>query len=395
MKTKLLVVGLSLYNGGAEKSLVNFLNLLDYSQYEVDLLLFRAEGLFLKQVPEQVNIIDTPTSLKYCYVNIDSKGIKSATAIKSTVIRYAGSLAMKFSKGSDYKKRQYRWENFYKNTIQHLEKSYDVAMAYAHGEPSWYVMDKVNARKKILWVHNDYSQFKSDISIEAGYFSRADFVVSISEKCVDILKEFFPSLQNKFLVLPNLTSGELVRKMSNEYVPEEMDGTFTILSIGRLSKQKGFDYAIDAASILKDKGLKFKWLVLGDGELEDELNSQIKEKQVSDCFFLLGVRENPYVYIKNCDIFAQTSRFEGKSVVIDEAKILAKPILVTNYPTVQDQITNVKEGIIVDITPVAIAEGLESLIEDPDKRDELSGYLGEHEYGNQSEIDKYIALFKS
>lgn len=136
-------------------------------------------------------------------------------------------------------------------------------------------------------------------------------------------------------------------------------------------------------------------MVLGDGELEDELNSQIKEKQVSDCFFLLGVRENPYVYIKNCDIFAQTSRFEGKSVVIDEAKILAKPILVTNYPTVQDQITNVKEGIIVDITPVAIAEGLESLIEDPDKRDELSGYLGEHEYGNQSEIDKYIALFKS
>lgn len=108
-----------------------------------------------------------------------------------------------------------------------------------------------------------------------------------------------------------------------------------LLSIGRLSRQKGFDYAIDAAALLKKAGYRFKWYVLGIGGLQEELETRIQEKGVDDCFKLLGNRENPYPYIKNCTIVVQSSRFEGKSVVLDEAKILAKPLLSMDFVSIK------------------------------------------------------------
>ena len=144
--------------------------------------------------------------------------------------------------------------------------------------------------------------------------------------------------------------------------------------------------------MVKDAGKKFKWFIIGDGGLHDKLQSMIDEKKLNDYFYLLGPRDNPYPYIKNCDIFVQPSRYEGKSVVLDEAKIIGAPIIVTKYPTVFDQIEDGKEGYIVEINSKAIAEGVIDLIDNKEKRDEISNYLLAHEYGNQSEIEKYIKV---
>ena len=118
----------------------------------------------------------------------------------------------------------------------------------------------------------------------------------------------------------------------------------------------------------------------------------IKEEGVEDNFILLGTRENPYAYIKNCDLFVQPSRYEGKSVVIDETKILKKPIVVTNYPTVKDQIMGGKEGMIVDMTPEGIADGIIRMAGSEELRMEYVNFLSSQEYGNQKEIDKYLEL---
>ena len=119
---------------------------------------------------------------------------------------------------------------------------------------------------------------------------------------------------------------------------------------------------------------------------------KIHDKKLDDYFILIGPRENPYPYIKHCDIFAQTSRYEGKSVVLDEAKILGAPILVTNYPTVRDQIQNDSEGMIVGISAQDIAGGLEKLITNQELRKQYSTFLSSREYGNQEEIKKVIEL---
>ena len=142
----------------------------------------------------------------------------------------------------------------------------------------------------------------------------------------------------------------------------------------------------------KKNNIKFKWFVLGSGELEAELKAMIKAEGVEDNFILLGTRENPYAYIKNCDLFVQPSRYEGKSVVIDETKILKKPIVVTNYPTVKDQIMDGKEGMIVDMTPEGIADGIIKMAGSEELRMEYVNFLSSQEYGNQKEIDKYLEL---
>ena len=88
-----------------------------------------------------------------------------------------------------------------------------------------------------------------------------------------------------------------------------------------------FDIAIKAAAILVKKGYTIKWYVLGEGEERNTLEQSIKEHNLIANFILLGIKENPYPYINNATIYVQPSRFEGKSLAIDEAKILHKPIL--------------------------------------------------------------------
>ncbi len=387
MKKKLLFVIPTLYNGGAEKSLVSLLQIIDKQKYDIDLLLFKKKGMFLKQVPSYVNIISPQKELESLYSQEDCKNIFFK------VIRIVGTGLSRIFTKSYVGQRQIRWKYFYKPILKMQEKEYDIAIAYMEGEPIYYVADKVMAKKKIAWIHNDYKKLGCSDKFDYPYFKSVDNVVSVSEECVNILKKTFNEFEDKIEYIPNLITSKTIRQMANDFYPPEYNkNDINILSIGRLNHQKGFDIAIESAKYLYKKGYQFKWYIIGDGALEDNLRKLIEKNNMEYNIFLIGTRENPYPYIKNCDIFAQTSRFEGKSISLDEAKILAKPILVTNYPTAKDQIINNKEGIIVDMTPEEIADGLEVLIRDNEKRINLSEYLKKNEYGNEDLINLYYKL---
>ena len=399
MKKVLFVIS-ALNTGGAEKSLVNLLNLFDYSKYEVDLLLFKKEGVFIKQVPKEVNILDIPKTLKYLFTPLDIEGIKDISSINAGIRRYIGTFYTKLKyKNNLSEGKQVRWNKFYKSVIDNLSREYDVAISYMHGEAMYYVADKVKAKKKVTWVHNDYRATRLNKELDSPYYDKFDKIVSISEECINIFSDIFPELSSKTVCIPNLTSSSLIRKMAidfmpNEYINIKSNDKYTkiLLSIGRLSSQKGFDIAINAAKILKDKNINFIWYIMGQGELEKALNKQKKEVKLDDRIVFMGIRENPYPYIKNCDILVQTSRFEGKSVVLDETKILSKPIISTNYNTVKDQIIDGEEGIIVDLSAECIAEGIIDLINDDYKKDYLVSNLEKNEYGNENLINKYYEL---
>ena len=389
MKTKILFIMSSLRNGGAERSLVNLLQLFDYQKYEVDLLLFQEEGIFLEQLPNEVHILHDCDILHLLYAkgNNRIKGIKHPLL---TFDHYWGTFWARKKTESMYASRQYRWEHYYKDRIPSIKtKKYDVAISYLHGEQLYYLVDKVDAKRKIAWIHTDYSKLNALEEHDLKYMRQVDSVVSISNICVDTLCKTFPSIKEKFCMLPNLTSSSSIKYLAEKEYPKEYGGDeFKIVSVGRLIHLKGFDMAVDAASILKENGLKFSWFILGDGELKTELNMQIKNKNVDDCVFLLGATDNPYKYMDGADILVQTSRYEGKSVVLDEAKILGKPIVVTNYDTVKDQV-NDNEGVIVNMSSEAIAAGIMKIIP---RIDEIHTYLNAHEYGNQDEIYKYYQL---
>ena len=393
MKNILFVMP-SLGSGGAEKSLVNLLNLIDYEKYAVDLLLFKREGLFLSQIPKEVRLLQPTDSLQYAY-KIDRGMFSSVSGIKAGILRGTSTFICKCL----YKEnaRQQRWIKFYKRYLSNLEEEYDIAIGFLEGDASYYVIDKVNAKKKILWIHNDFNEIKKyeDAKIYEKYFQKADSVVSISDKCVQILKQNYPALVNKFYYLPNLTSGSLLKKMSEEFDVSEFEkNQFNVLSIGRLTRQKGYDFAIDAVKILKEKYSDIHWWIIGAGELEEQLKKQVKDNDLEEYITFLGLRANPYPYIRSCDLLVQPSRWEGKSVVLDEAKILSKPILATNYSTIKDQLKDKKEGLITDISPNAIAEGIIELRENPQLYNSIQCYLDKHEYGNEKDILQYYELLE-
>lgn len=385
-KKRILFVITSLYNGGAEKSLVNLLSEMDYDKFEVDLLIFKPKGLFMNQIPKEVNILDRPKRLAELYDDGFSVSLGGLVKVIGT------GLANIFNRRYNYRKG-FRWKWFYRMYLQELPKRYDVAFAGINGDVEYFVGDKVNAGKKIIMVHNDYISSEFPKKYDFPYFEDADVVGSISDRCVKILQDCFPEMPEKFILLRNITSSKLVRSRSEEFYPEEYtkDKGLIILSIGRLSVEKGFDMAIEAARLLKERGKSFVWYIIGSGIEEANLKNLIESYQLEQYVKLLGVRENPYPYIRNCNIFAQPSRFEGKSVVLDEAKILAKPILATAYPTVCDQLTD-EEGMVVEMSPEGIAEGVLQYTEK--KMYAYAAYLSSHEYGNQEEIMRYYEAFE-
>lgn len=382
----ILIVMTSLYNGGAERSLVNFLNEIPEGKYNIDLLLFKKKGMFLSQIPNHINVLDVPSDIKKLYGTLKD-------AKEKLPIKIFGNIISRIAKKNDAARRSFRWKYFYEKSIQNIEKEYDIAIAYISGEVLYYVGKKVKADKKFVWVHNDYKSANYCKKFEYEYFKKMNKIISISDSCVKILKEEFPEFSDKIYTLENITSSIVVKNRANEFYPIEFQNdSYKLLSIGRLNEQKGFDIAIESAKKLKEKNIDFKWYIIGTGSLRKKLEKQIKNYDLDNTVLLLGSRENPYPYIKNCTIFVQPSRFEGKSVVLDEAKILAKPIIVTNYPTVHDQIISNVEGIISELNSLDLSKTIERVLVDENIRNNLSNSLKGKDYGNQSEINKYIKL---
>lgn len=382
---KILFIINSLYNGGAERSLVNLLNELSPDQYDIHLLLFRREGLYLAQVPSYVHIIDPPNRVRQLYAPLKQCGALLP-------FKLLGDLGARFHERETRSRRAYRWDHCYTHLIPPLEGHYDTAIAYISGEVLFYLDDKVSADRKLVFIHNDYRTAHHPKKYDLLHFERMDAMISISERCVQILKEEFPQFKDKIFYLPNITSSTVVRQRALEFQPKEYNCENTLLSIGRLSSQKGFDMAVSAAALLKKQHVPFQWFVIGSGEKKQELEQQIAREDVGDCFRLIGTRENPYPYMKHCAVLVQTSRYEGKSMVLDEAKILGTPIVSTCYPTVADQLLDGQEGIIVGMEPEAIADGIRRLLEQPAERERLSSYLLTHEYGNQAAVADYQKL---
>ena len=405
----LLIVTTKLDAGGAERSLINFLSSYDRSKYTVDLLLLKREGAFLKYVPEDVRILEQDKVLFYMY-NMAKFSLGTASdglhrdflhGIPFVVRRVWSTLYYKKIKKLDRPTaEQYRWENSYSKVIEELTGHYDCAMAYLEGEPIYYLVDKVSADRKIGWIHNDYEKIAGDRDFDEKYFAGLDNIVTISDKCVDVLKKNFPKLADKVVELPNINSTEVIEKFAEEFTPEEYsEGSevgkddngdvnarkHVLLSIGRLTQQKAFDRIIPIAKALKDKGVSFNWFVLGDGELRQELVSKVTEAGLQDSVKFLGIRSNPYPYIKNADVVVQTSLFEGKSVVLDEAKILHKKIVATRYDTIMDQVGDYPIKV-VEYEPKAVAEEIKTTLASS------MGIDASKNYGNVECLEEYYKV---
>lgn len=362
--------------GGAEKALISLLNELDYSKFEVDLQLFKREGMFLGEIPQEVRILNVPEN--YQYFDCSIKTVLKTFNLNLIYNRYRFWKIRKKA-NSPAEAEQLAWK-FVSRTLDPLSREYDVAVGYLENSPNYFAVDKVRAKTKIGFIHNDYINIKVNPQLDQPYFKKLNYICSVSPDCVNILNATFPMFEDKIKLVPNLFSEQMIFRKSRESVTEVafVESDFNMVSIGRLAEQKGFDLAINAASILKKEGFRFKWLILGEGPLRGVLEKQIADFGLAENFILFGNQINPYKFLRVADLVVQTSRFEGKSIALDEAKILSKVILTTSYPTVADQITHQLNGFICGLSAQEIAESIRSIANTPAEREKIVQYLTLH-----------------
>jgi len=390
MKKKLLFVIPSLGAGGAEKSLVNLLNTIDATRFSVDLFMFSHEGLFISQLPHWINILPIDVDLQKFKQPLPNSII---TFIKNGQIKMAAHRFLFYLKNRCIKNKgkaeQYSWQHL-RSACSHLPDHYDSAIGFLEKASNYFVIDCVKAEKKIGFIHNDYKELDLDEEFDIPYFNKFSSIATVSEKCVSVLQNVFPQFANKIQFVPNIVSSNLIRSLADDH--NQTMYSNSILSIGRLQSQKGFDLAIKAAAILKNGLVNFHWYIIGEGPERKNLEELIDKYNLSGYFTLMGLKANPYPYIKQSEIFAQTSRYEGKSLVVDEAKILEKPIVLTNFSTAKDQINHNENGVIVDMTPEAIAAGIEKYLSDANFTEKIIASLRMQNFGTEHEISKFYQL---
>ncbi|MGP4067326.1 glycosyltransferase [Halobacillus sp. B29] len=394
MKKKLLFVIESLDVAGAEKSLVTLLSLLDFDKFDVDLRLFSYGNELEKLVPKEVNILP-PLN----YTTFTNKGMINSLlfSIKSKNIqmflsRLKYSAAIRIKKYRNAQKARIYWQSV-SRVIENQNKEYDIAISYAQGVPTFFVADKVKAKKKFAWVNVSYRLDEAEKNFQMKFYKHYNKVVAVSDSTKEVFLKTFPYLQDKINVIYDINDPILISNMANlkQSYKDNFDG-IRILTIGRLANQKGYDIAIEACKKLKETGLNFKWYVLGKGPMEEELKKMISNNNLNDQFILLGVKSNPYPYIINADIYVQTSRFEGFGLAIAEARMLNIPVVTTKFDAVYNQMVDGKNGLVVDMDGESVYKGIMKYIEKPLLKESIINYLREEKKGNMEELDKFYEL---
>ena len=393
MKKRIIILANSLNIGGVEKSLISLLQSLDYNKYEIDLVL-KSGGIFESYLPSEVNVINPPKYYKWAFIpkNKIAGAFVNSIGINLNFFRLVYYLIAGLTKLEMTVARQKLLEACI-HTLPKFKGEYDIGIDYTGGLKS-ILINNVNAKKKITWIHSDYSVYRRDKKIDKNDYAKIDSIITVSQTCNKIFISEFPEFEDKCYVIPNITNKDQILKMSNEKI--EFDNNFKgfrVIDITRLDPNKGIDIAIRVCKLLIDKGYDVRWYILGEGPERFKLEKTIKENHLEERFYLLGLKSNPYPYIKKSDFVVHCSLFEGKSVAIDEALILEKPIVLTNYPTAKDQIQNNKNGLICDISIEGVFNAVESLIQNKKLKQSLVDNLKGYEISTTHSLDVLEGIF--
>ena len=389
MKKKVLFIIGSLQSGGVSKSMISLLNAWDTEKYETSLLLCCKEGdVFSDYLPKNIQLIYSPV------IEHVMGGFSSVRwlLVHGHILLCLGVLLRVIL---SHVSRSLASELIAKMMPVVSDVHYDLIVDYGGQQLLYYVVNKLSATKKVSFFHSDYSKWPFYYNADKKYYPLVDHIFTISQICVDSLKNFFPNCAEKVSIMENISSPVMIRRQSLESIGNfkvqidqmKADGNTILCTIGHICRGKGFDFAIEASDILKRNGIKFKWVFIGK-VLEEDLLKFITDKRLDDNILLVGIQSNPYPYISLSDIVVHPSRFEGKSIALDEAKILCKPIVVTNFSTVGDQFESGKNGTICEMSGKAVANAVIELINNPSLQDSYRMYLESHIVDNSSEVNK-------
>jgi glycosyltransferase involved in cell wall biosynthesis len=378
--------------GGVEKSIISLLNEIPTDKYDISLLLVKTQGDFLPFVNKNIKVGTLP--LPKDTANELLLGGAKAYIKNSIKNRRFIKGGYAFLKKVIFKDPMAEL-NISFNKVEALEETYDIAVCYHIHMPFIvrYVAEKVSANKKIAWIHNDFKNSKFNLLLIRKYLNKYDAFFAVSEQLEKEFIEIIPEYKEKTQVFYNIISSKIIKSMSlsGESYKDNFDG-IRILTIGRLDRQKGYDMAINVCKNLINSKFNIKWYVIGDGVEKSALKDQISKLGLENHFILLGMKLNPYPYLKDCNIYAQTSRHEGYCTTLEEARCLHKPIVSTKVAGVDEQLKKGITGMIVEFDENEFYDAIVKLLEDEALRNRFSNNLKKVKVDTVSEIDKFLKL---
>lgn len=397
LKKKILFMAINMNVGGTEKALLNMLLEIPKEQFEITLLLLENRGGFLKDIPEHIQLR---------YLN-EYQTIKSLLnlPLRCSVVRYLKQgVLLKAIKlfflyvCSKLSKTPLSYYKYLSKSTTSLEAEYDVAIAYAGPMDfiSFYVINKVRAKKKVQWVHFDISKISFNIKFANQVYKDFHKIFVVSNEGKKKLTDKLPVLKDRIETFFNITSKEVILKLASEGrgFEDSFQGT-RILTVGRLSMEKGQDLAIPVLKKLKDEGYKVRWYCVGDGSAREEYQEKIKELNLQKEFILLGSKSNPYPYFQECDIYVQPSRHEGYCITLAEARCFNNPIVTTNFTGSSEQIKHEQNGLIVEVNVENLFQGIKRLLDDQFLRKRISLNLEKEVVDSRHEMNKFYRLVES
>lgn len=361
--------------GGVEKSLISLLNEIDYQKYKVTILLLKCDGGFLKDIPNNVEIkvLDKYEEIETWLNN------PPLTEIKKLLISRQFSKTFKLFVGYTWYRLFGNMVLYYKmvfSEINPMQEEYDIAIAFTSiiSYLTYFVKYKIRASIKIGWIHFDVSKLSMDRKTTLALHKKLDKVYVVSKEAYENFISMFPKLKEKCEVKYNIVSKKYINQMAKEQISDsKFDYNYNgikIITLGRLSKEKGQDIIPEIALQLKEYGIDFKWYLIGDGNLRQKLEEEIAKKSLTENVILLGTKTNPYPYLIKSNIYVQTSVHEGFCISLAEARTLHLPIVSTEFVGAKEQIVNGKTGSIVSRNVKEFYEELLELILCGNKREQ-------------------------
>ena len=400
-KKKVLFVINTISKAGAEVSLLAMLKALDPSKYDIDLFVLVNEGELFCEVPANVRILNRG----YCEESVlDEKGksyLKKYTALSAlsrfSVIKNLPYMVKNFNimrKRGNIRADRLLWRMI-SDGAPRGKRIYDLAVAYLEGGSTYYVADHVEALHKIAFVHVDYTRAGYTRALDLDSYDAFEKIYTVSEDVRRTFLTVYPEYDSKTFVMSNMIDQQGIRQKIEEGTgfTDEFDG-LRILTVSRLHPQKGVDMAVKAAEYLKRDGLKFRWYVLGDGQDRDILKEEIRARNLEDVFRIEGAADNPYPFMAQCDIYVQPSRFEGKSVAIEEALTAGAFVIATDVSGSKEQINDGETGVLCQPSPEGIYKAVSRAAEDEELRKKCSKAASEIIYDNSKQINVLTDILK-
>lgn len=391
MRKKVLFVINTMGRGGAEVALLALLNRPELAEHDLSLYVMLGQGELIARLPENVRLLNR----SYNSADVLSAGGKRAlyagiakrTLSRGALVRclpYLASNGLRMLRSGGLRADKLLWRPLAEGTPP-PEEEYDLAVAYLEGGATYYVSRAVRAKRKVAFVHVDYRLAGYTPRLDRGCYDSFDRIFCVSDEVRTAFLSIYPEHAAKTGVFHNLIDRQRILAMAEEEggFPDAYDGP-RILTVGRLVPQKAIELSVAAMGLLRDRGVKARWYVLGEGEDRPALERQIAGLGLEKDFLLPGVTDNPYPCFRQADLYVHCSRFEGRSIAIQEAQTLGKCVIVSDCSGNREQVTHGVDGLLTELSPEAIADAIELALTDEVLRTRLGRAAAQKRFDTES-----------